>query len=118
MNGKGLRYDEAYQDRIRVLSESIREDERADRHERLARFLLHHHVPPVVWNGPRGGGESLRLQSQGERQAELARAIGGYDEAFRLLMSGEGWPGRLPPEWEQQRRALSEKVVEARNRLR
>ncbi len=50
--------------------------------------------------------------------AEAAYAARDYAEAFRLLMSGEGWPGRLPPEWEQQRRALSDKVVEARKRLR
>ena len=50
--------------------------------------------------------------------AEAAYAARDYDGAFQLLMSGEGWPGRLPEELTRQRKALSDKVVDARRRAR
>ena len=37
-----------------------------------------------------------------------------YDTAFRLLMSGEGWPWGLPADLDSQHKGLSEKVLAAR----
>jgi len=72
------------------------------------------------WPSTATGRETMYVVDSWSRLglAEAAYAARDYDAAFRLLMSGEGWPGRLPAELEQQRRALSEKVVEARKRLR
>jgi regulator of sirC expression with transglutaminase-like and TPR domain len=98
VNGQRHRYDEAYQDRVRVLAEAIRDDAKsADRHEMLARFLFDHYQPPAVWNGPRGGGEPLRPQSAGERKQELVRALDLTDTALKLdarhapAMATRGW---------------------------
>ncbi|MBI5821616.1 MAG: hypothetical protein HZA88_21820 [Verrucomicrobia bacterium] len=46
--------------------------------------------------------------------AEAAVAAKDYDTAFKLLMSGEGWPWNLPQNLETQRKALAEKVRLAR----
>ncbi len=79
------RYDEAYQDRIRVLHEAIRaEPKNPDRHEMLARFLYNHYRVPRLWNGPRGQGEQVRPQSKGDMQRELGQALQLVDEALRL----------------------------------
>jgi hypothetical protein len=50
----------------------------------LARFLYNYYQVPVVWNGPRGGGEQLRPQSDFERDAELKRAVELCDEALAI----------------------------------
>lgn len=84
-NAHRLRYDEAYQDRIRVLNEAIRaEPKNADRHEMLARFIYNHHRVPRLWNGPRGEREQVRPQSQGEMRRELEQALQGADRALQL----------------------------------
>jgi hypothetical protein len=46
-------------------------------------------------------------------QAQAAFAAKDYDSAFRQLMTGEGWPGRLPADLEKDRKELSEKVSAA-----
>jgi tetratricopeptide (TPR) repeat protein len=84
-NARRQRYDEAYQDRIRVLSEGVRDDgKNPDTYEMLARFLYEHHQVPTVWNGPRGGGEQVRPQSAAEHRYELARALDLTDGALKV----------------------------------
>ncbi|MBI5397267.1 MAG: hypothetical protein HZA91_18365 [Verrucomicrobia bacterium] len=46
--------------------------------------------------------------------AEAAYAAKDYDTAFKLLMSGEGWPWGLPQSLETRRKALAEQVRQAR----
>ena len=46
--------------------------------------------------------------------AEAAVAAKDYDTAFKLLMSGEGWPWNLPQSLETQRKTLAEKVRQTR----
>jgi tetratricopeptide (TPR) repeat protein len=46
--------------------------------------------------------------------AEAAVAAKDYDTAFKLLMSGEGWPWGLPQSLETRRKALAEHVRQAR----
>jgi hypothetical protein len=78
------RYDEMYQDRIRVLAQAVRDDARnPDRPESLARFLFSNRAVPTVWNGPRAT-EALRPQSKTEEQAEIARALSLTEAALKL----------------------------------
>jgi len=49
--------------------------------------------------------------------AEAAVAAKNYDEAFRLLMSGEGWPWNLPKELEAEKRAVTDKLMAARQQI-
>lgn len=95
-NGTRDRYDEMYQDRIRVLALAVRDDARnPDRHDTLARFLFNHRGVPAVWNGPRAS-QPLRPQSQAEQQAEVARALSlaeaalGLDAAWANAMATRG----------------------------
>jgi tetratricopeptide (TPR) repeat protein len=84
-NARRQRYDEAYQDRVRVLNEAVRDDgKNPDPYEMLARFLHGHHQVPTVWNGPRGGGEQVRPQSATEQRYELARALELTDAALKV----------------------------------
>lgn len=48
--------------------------------------------------------------------AEAAVAAKDYDTAFKLLMSGEGWPWGLPQDLETRRKALAEHVRMARQK--
>ena len=49
--------------------------------------------------------------------AEAAFATGNHDEAFRLLMSGEGWPWGLPKDLETRKKELTQKLITARNQM-
>jgi len=83
-SARRLRYDEAYQDRIWVLSDAARNDAKNTAWpEGLARFLYNHHVVPTVWNGPRAT-EQFRPQSKTEHGWELQRALDTADAALRL----------------------------------
>lgn len=97
-NARRLWCDEAYQDRIRVISEAIRDaPNNAGYYELLARFLYNNRVVTAVWNGPRGEGEQLRPQSEAERSQELSRGIDLADAALRLderyanALATKGW---------------------------
>ncbi len=85
--------DEAYQDRIFLLSEAIRDNPKdPDRAERLARFLFNKADVPVIWNGQRGGSvapaAAPRAESRGSSR-KLARAL-------RILIRRGPVPGRAP----------------------
>ena len=83
-NNSRDRYDEMYQDRIRLLALAVRDDGRnPDRPESLARFLYNHRVVPSAWNGPRAS-EQMRPQSKAEERAEIARALSLADAALKL----------------------------------
>jgi hypothetical protein len=93
-----LRYDESYQQRILLLSEAMRDHAgKSDYPEMLARFLYNFYQVPVIWNGPRGGGQQLRPQSTVERGNELQHAIGLCDASLKIdpnnasTMATEGW---------------------------
>ncbi len=74
-NNRRLRYDEMYQDRIRAVTEAIRDEgKNADWPDMLARFLHAHYTVPILWNGPRAT-EQARPQNKAEQQQELARAL-------------------------------------------
>ena len=49
--------------------------------------------------------------------AEAAVVATNYDEAFRLLMSGEGWPGNLPKDLEALKKSLTDKFMAARKQV-
>jgi hypothetical protein len=66
------------------------------------------------WPATAKDRETMYVVDSWARLAEAAFAKKDYDGAFKLLMSGAGWPWRLPEELERQKRALSDKVVEAR----
>jgi tetratricopeptide (TPR) repeat protein len=84
-NARRSRYDEAYQDRIRVLHEAVRDDARSvEPYEMAARFLHHHRDVPKIWNGPRGGGEQIRPQSPADRQWELAHALDLVNDGLKV----------------------------------
>ena len=84
-NARRERYDESYQLRIRFLAELMRDRAKAPAFpEMLARYLYNDYQVPVVWNGPRGGGEQLRPQSQFERDNELKRGIDLCDASLQL----------------------------------
>ncbi len=73
-NARRFWYDQAYQDRIRLLDQALRhEPQRPDAPDVLARFLYQHYRVPVVWDGPRSDGLQLRPQSAGDRAQELKR---------------------------------------------
>ena len=84
-NARRHRYDEAYQDRVRVLHEAVRDDGKSvEAYEMLARFLHRHRDVPTVWNGPRGGGEQVRPQSRGERHYELTHGLEVVNEGLKV----------------------------------
>jgi tetratricopeptide (TPR) repeat protein len=83
-NNRRSRYDEMYQDRIRVLSEAIRDEGRnADWPDTLARFLHAHRNVPVLWKSPRAT-EQARPQNKGEQQQEIAKALALTETALSL----------------------------------
>lgn len=83
-NNRRLRYDEMYQDRIRVVTEAIRDEgKNADWPDMLARFLHGHHQVPVLWNGPRATVQA-RPQNKAEQQQELSRAFALTETALNL----------------------------------
>ena len=83
-NNSRDRYDEMYQDRIRVLALAARDEARnPDRPESLARFLFSSRTVPTVWNGPRATAQ-LRPQSKAEAQAEIERALSLTEAALKL----------------------------------
>jgi Flp pilus assembly protein TadD len=107
VNAQRARYDEAYQDRIWAWTDLGRaQSKNPDHQEALGRLLYNLHVVPRIWNGPRGGGEQLRPQSDAERRRELDRAMETCDTALKLnprhvnAIATKGWvlyrTGRSP----------------------
>ncbi len=79
------RYDEQYQDRIRLLDLAVQREPKApDAYERHARFLLRHHQVPTLWNGVRGEPAPVRPQSKVDRTRELDTALSLTAKALQL----------------------------------
>ncbi len=83
----------------------------AEQYRRVRAYL-------ATWPITATGRETLYAVDAWARlgEAEAAVAARDYDTAFTLLMAGEGWPGKLPPELEKRRKELSDQVVAARQR--
>ena len=68
------------------------------------------------WPATAPGRETLFVVDSWARLglAQAAYESRDYEQAFRLLMSGEGWPWNLPPELTKDKDVLTQKVLQAR----